>query len=344
MLMTRRQMLGTSCLFASALDLDSCSRVSSPSRDQSSSVRDIDVVMTVGVSGLTVYEVAHAQGFFDQFNVTPNVLQVSDGGKCIAALLSGSAKICMWSGFDQLTSAIEKGAKLKILAGALNLPSLALYSANPRVKSAQDLEGKSIGIGAVGSVLHVMTVVLLRKKGVNVGNVTFRNVGSNADVFKAVVAKTVDAGLSDVDVFDQQSKFGVHALPDGLLWKEIPEYTNQATYASDTAIHENRDILVRTLAACAKAYRFVSSPESQDVFVKARQKVTSVNDTQQALTEWRWIQGSQPYAVDLVLSDERINLIQSINVEFKNQSQILPIASVGDMSLAKDALKLLEKS
>ena len=32
-------------------------------------------------------------------------------------------------------------------------------------------------------------------------------------------------------VLDEQGKFGIHALPDGLLWKEIPEYTNQATYA-----------------------------------------------------------------------------------------------------------------
>jgi hypothetical protein len=62
-----------------------------------------------------------------------------------------------------------------------------------------------------------------------------------------------------------------------------------------------------------------------------------------ALTEWRWIQASQPYAVDLVLSDERINLVQRINIEFKNQSRFLPIASVADMSLANDALKLLKK-
>ena len=172
---------------------------------------------------------------------------------------------------------------------------------------------------------------------------TFRNVGSNADVFKAVVAKTVDAGLSDVDVFDQQEKYGVHALPDGLLWKEIPEYTNQGTYASDAAIQADRDLLVRVLAAYAKAYRFVSGPGSQDAFVKARQKVAAGSDEQQALTQWRWIQANQPYALNLTLTDERINFVQKLNVEFKNQKSVLPISSVADMSLATDALKLLEK-
>jgi ABC-type nitrate/sulfonate/bicarbonate transport system substrate-binding protein len=334
-LLSRRRVLGTGCLAASALTLPSCS-------PKPLSAGEIDIVMTAGVSGLVVHEVARAEGFFDQFSVAPKVLVVSDGSKCVAALLSGAARICMWSGFNQLTPAIEKGARIKILAGALNLASMALYSGNPAVKTVQDLKGKVIGIGSLGSVLHQMSVLVLRKKGVSPGDVSFRNVGSSADIFKAVAAKAVDAGLSDVDVFDQQGKYGIHALPDGLLWKEIPEYTNQGTYATDTAIQQNRDMLVRVLAAYAKAYRFVSVPESRDAFVKARAKVATGSDTQQALTQWRWIQANQPYAMNLTLSDERINFIQKLNVEFKNQNNVLPIASVADMSLATDALKLIE--
>jgi ABC-type nitrate/sulfonate/bicarbonate transport system substrate-binding protein len=346
-LLSRRRVLGTGCAAASALALPSCARQPAPasasSSASSSPARDLDVVMTAGVSGLVVQEVARAQGFFERFNIVPRVQVVSDGGKCIAALLGGSAKICAWSGFSQLTPAIEKGGQIKILAGALNLASLALYSANPAVRTVADLKGKVVGIGAVGSVLHQMTVLVLRKKGVNPGNVTFRNVGSNADVFKAIAAKTVDAGLSDVDVFDQQTKYGVHALPDGLLWKEIPEYTNQGTYAPDTAIRQDRDLLVRALAAYARTYRYISSPASQDACVKARQKVVAGSDEQQELTEWRWIQANQPYAVNLTLTDDRINLVQKLNVEFKNQKSVLPIASVADMSLANDALKLVDK-
>ena len=299
--------------------------------------------MTLGSSGQYVNEVARVQRYFEEFNLVPNIIQVSDGSKCIAALLGGSAKIAR-SGFNQLTPAIEKGASVKIISGGLLLPSVCLYSANPSVKSVKDLEGKSIGTGAIGSVLHVMTVLLLRKHGVNVDNVTFRNVGSNPDVFKAIVAKTVDAGLGDVEAFDQQEKFGVHALPDGMMWKEVPEYTNQGIYATNEAIQKDRDLLVRVLAAHARTYRFISSPESKDVFVKAHQKVNGSTDTQAALTEWNWIQNYQPFAKNLILSDDRINFVQKVNVEFKNQKQVLPIASLADMSLANDALKLVNKS
>lgn len=289
-----------------------------------------------------MHEVTSAQGYFGRYGVNPKVMQVSDGGKCVASLLSGAAKIAVGTGFNQLAPAIEKGAKIRLLAGALNLPSLCMYSADPAVRSVKDLKGKTIGVGAIGSVLHQMTVLLLRKQGFDPETVTFRNIGSNADVFKAVVAKTVDGGLSDVDVFDEQAKFGVHALPDGKLWEKIPEYTNQATYASNDAIQQNRDALVRLLAAYAEAYRFVCSPQSQEAWVNARRKVTSAANDEQAVTQWRWVQTSQPWAKNLVLSDERINFVQRTNIEFKVQKTVMPIQDVADMTLANDALKLLK--
>lgn len=304
----------------------------------------LQVVVTEGVSGLTLEQIAQDQGFFKKFGVELQMTEVSDGSKCVAALLSGAADVCAWSGFNQLTPAIEKGARIKILAGALDLASLCMYSAKPEIRSVKDLAGKSIGIGAPGSVLQQMTVLLLKKSGVDPDGVFFRNVGSNADIFRAVVAKTVDAGLSDVDVYDQQAQFGVHALPDGLLWKRIPEYTNQATYASDAAIGAKRNQIVRLLAAWASAYRFVSGPHSREAFIRARATVLGKNEEAHAVSQWDWIQKNQPYAKDLVLSDRQIEYVQQVNVDFHVQNTVLPVASVADMSLARDALKLLTRS
>jgi ABC-type nitrate/sulfonate/bicarbonate transport system substrate-binding protein len=308
---------------------------------QSGGSAKVKVVMTQGVSGLALHQLAKDQGFFEEFKVDPEVILVSDGAKCVSALLSGASEICMWSGFNQVVPAIAKGAKIKILAGALSLPSLAIYSSRPEVKTLADIEGKVIGIGAPGSVLHQMIVYLMTKRGLNPDTVTFRNVGSNADIFRAVVAGTVDVGPSDVDVFDQQQHFGVHAIEHGLLWSEIPEYTNQASYASDAAIRDNRANLAKLLAAYGKAYRYVCGPNSREAFIKARQRITGESNSPHAISQWTWIQKYQPYAVNLTLSDEQINLVQKLNVQFKSQPDVLPIASVADMSVAKEALKLL---
>ena len=297
--------------------------------------------MTAAASGLAVHEIAQSQGFFREFRISPEVLVVADGGKCVAALVSEAAEICIWSGFNQVIPAIGQGAKLKILAGALNLATLAMYSSRPDIRNVADLRGKVIGIGASGAVVDQMTVLLLEKKGLTADSVRFRNVGSNDDILKAVMAGTVDGGLGDVDVMGQQQRLGIHVLPDGMLWKEIPEYTNQASYASGAAIRSDRETLVRVLAAYAKAYRFVSEPDSRDAYIRAWQKVSGSSDPRKPLAEWNWIQQYHPYDLGLVLTDRQIDFVQRANVKFGVQRRILPIPEIADMSLATAALRRL---
>ena len=81
-------------------------------------------------------------------------------------------------------------------------------------------------------------VALLRKSNVDPGKVKFVNVGSSADVFRAVVAKVVDAGPSELDYEEQEAKYHVHGLADGKFWDGLPEFTNQASYASERSIRE----------------------------------------------------------------------------------------------------------
>jgi ABC-type nitrate/sulfonate/bicarbonate transport system substrate-binding protein len=174
-----------------------------------------------------------------------------------------------------------------------------------------------------------------------VSKVKFVNVGSSASVFNAVVAGTVDAGPSLIDVYPEQKKYGVHSLEDGDLWKELPEYTYQGSYAADRAITEKRDALVRVLAVYGKLYRFLSSPNSHDAFMRARAAVLKKSDAAEGEFEWQFAQKYKAYATDLTLSEDRIDYMQKLNVEFGIQKKVLPFNEVADMSLAKDAVKLL---
>lgn len=335
-LVTRRQVLGAASAAALLTALPGCARHAGTSAGNRA-----EIVLTQGTGGLALKELTLAQGYFQDVGLDPNILLVADGSKCVAALVSGVSEICVCAGFNQVPPAIARGARLKILGGALSRSSLAMFTGKPAITTVADLAGKSIGIGAPGSVLQQVTVLLLEKKGVDVGHVQFRDIGSDADILKAVIAGTVDAGVADVDVMDEQQQFGIHVLTDGMLWKELPEYTMQACYASDDAIQSHRDTLVRVLAAYGKAYRFVSSPASRTAYLEAWRKVTGQTDPKQGLTHWNWLQKYHPYDVDLVLSDEQINYVQRSNVQFGAQEQVLPMAEVADMSLAREALKLL---
>jgi ABC-type nitrate/sulfonate/bicarbonate transport system substrate-binding protein len=291
---------------------------------------------------MALQELLKQQGYFDEFGLAPTTLNVADGSKLMGALFSGSSDICILSGFSQVFPAVEKGGKMKIVAGAGLLLQDAIYSAKPDIKRVKDLEGgRTVGSGSPGALLHQFTVALLRKKGVDVSKVKFVNVGSSASVFNAVVAGTVDAGPSLIDVYPEQKKYGVHSLEDGDLWKELPEYTYQGSYAADRAITEKRDALVRVLAVYGKLYRFLSLPNSHDAFMRARAAVLKKSDAAEGEFEWQFAQKYKAYDTDLTLSQERIDYMQKLNVEFGIQKKVLPFNEVADMSLAKDAVKLL---
>ena len=309
-----------------------------------SSADSVTIVNTAGNFAATLQQLMKGKRYLEELGLQPKFVSVGDGSKIIGALLSGEADICTASGFGQVLPAIERGGNLKVLAGSEVLLLHLIYSGRPEIESLKDLEGRTVGTGSLGALLHSITVALLRKNNVDPTKVTFVNVGSSADVFRAVVAKVVDAGPSELDYLQQVGKYNVHGLEGGNFWDGLPEYTNQATYASERAIRERRDVLVRTLAAYSKLYRFISSPESRDEYLAARATALGKDEREEALAQWDFFQKHRSFAVDLVLSEERISYMQQLNLSLGVQKSLLPYEKVSDMSLARDALKLLAKT
>ena len=330
-------------LGAAALAATACGRRKS-GRGPSGHSDPVTIVYTAGNFAATLQQLMKQKRFLQDMGLQPDFISVGDGSKVIGALLSGQADICTASGFGQVLPAIERGGNLKVLAGSEVLLLHLMYSSRPEIKTLKDLEGRTVGVGSLGALLHSITVALLRKNHVDPTRITFVNVGSSADVFRAVVAKVVDAGPSELDYLQQQGKYGVHGLTDGNFWDGLPEYTNQASYASEHAIRERRDVLVRTLAAYAKLYRFISSPQSRDEYVAARAAALGKDEHEEALAQWSFFQQHASFATDLVLSEERIRYMQELNVSLGIQKSVLPDGQVSDTSLARDAVKLLEKS
>ena len=101
---------------------------------------------------------------------------------------------------------------------------------------------------------------------------------------------------------------------------------------------------MRLLAAYAKLYRYLHTPESKQDFIKARAKTLGGKaDEGDSIFQWEWIQKYKPFSVNLELSEERIRYLEDINISVGAQKQRLPLEKISDMSLARDAIKLLSK-
>lgn len=298
-----------------------------------------------GNLNLTLHQLMTDLRIFEKYGLKANLLNVADGSKIVGGLIAGEIDSSMLSGFGQLFPAIEKGAKLKIIGGTQLLPALSLYTSKENVASLKDLEGKTVGSGAIGSLLHQMCVAILIKNKVDASKVRFVNIGSSGDVFRAVRMGTIDAGTGETAIAEELENYpGLKMVAGGNLTKDLSEYTYQGAWTSDRNIQTKRDAIVRTLAAHADFHGFIARPEAKDAFLKARAKVLPNGSEREALAAWNYLQRYKPYSTDLILSEERLNYMQNLNVTTKTQSTVLPMSAVADMSLAREALALVEKT
>lgn len=298
----------------------------------------VTIVSTAGTTNRVIAQLIHDMGFFSEMGLEPENITVADGTKVVAALITGSADICPLSGFMQVLAAREKGAPLKIIGGGANKNFNALLSGNPEVRTLQDLEGRTVGIGTLGSQLYQIMVALFNKYGIDGSKVRFANVGSSVDVFKAVLAGVVDAGCAEVWL---QQGSGLHIVENGRTFESLPEFINQAAFTSERAIAEKRDVLVRTLAAYGKAYRFIMSGDSEDAFIAASTTALGNNSTSIARAQWQFYRDIQPFTSDLLLSEERIRYMQELNIKTETQRAMVPYHEITDMSLGREAANLL---
>src|SRR5579872_1330893 len=124
----------------------------------------ITIANTTGNLNVVMRELMRQQKFLESFDLAPKLMDVADGTKIVAGIVSGDVDCSTMSGFGQTFPAVEKGATLKVLAGGALPPTLAVYSSKPDVKTVADLAGKTVGTGSIGALLHQLMVALLTKK------------------------------------------------------------------------------------------------------------------------------------------------------------------------------------
>jgi ABC-type nitrate/sulfonate/bicarbonate transport system substrate-binding protein len=301
----------------------------------------VNIINTGSNDSFAMQALIKNRKYFQSVGISDNTQNVSDGVKLMASVVNGSSDIAILTGFSQVFTAIENGAQIKLVGSAILPVSFAMYTGNPAIKTVKDLEGKSIGTGAIGALVNTSTAAVLRKYGVDLDKVNFVNIGSSSDIFKAVAAKKVDAGAAQHEFSRTAVQMGVRVLCD--FAKVIPQFTNQGAFSPISAITGKRDLLVKTLAAYGRAYKYVDGPSSKQAWVDAYKDGVGPGTEELATDLWNWIQANKAYNSAIVLSPERINYMQQLNVALGVQKAVLPLDKVADMSIASDAAILAAK-
>lgn len=141
------------------------------------------------------YEVTRVRGHFADQGFDVELVYTRGGGAAMQALVGGAVDYAGTS-FDVALQAAANGAAIRRVASTGRLPLFALAVAPDRtadIDAVSDLEGRTVGVSALGNADHALLLFLLDQAGADASSVQFATIGTN--LFDALRIGQVDAAM-----------------------------------------------------------------------------------------------------------------------------------------------------
>lgn len=169
----------------------------------------------VGLSSVSALHgalwVTQEKGFFKKYGLEPELIVIGGASaQGVSALLAGDIQFLSGAG-EAVVHADLRGADAVMISAVLN-KGVQRVMARPELRNPADLKGKKIGVTRFGSASHLVLGLMLRKWGMNPGDVSIIQVGSSP----AMLA-SLDKGGIDVAVLTIPSVFVAEERGYGVL-------------------------------------------------------------------------------------------------------------------------------
>jgi len=160
-----------------AVALTACSGGGTPSASSSGDSTDAGVDMSPATVNLILapvfYEpvyIAQEQGYFEDENLTVNIVQGGTAAENTAQLISGQADIAMSSAAAQIP-AVSQGIPLQAILGATSsdpkvVTSGLLVKPDSTITGPKDYAGKTICLQGLNETTHLGTLLLMKQAGI----------------------------------------------------------------------------------------------------------------------------------------------------------------------------------
>ena len=175
------------------------------------------------------YEVARAGGHFKNHGLNAELVYTRGGSAAMQALVGGAVDYAATSLDVAIAAYGNAGADIRRFAVTGRLPLFAVITA-PRTAGAitgiKALEGKTVGISALGNADHALTLYLLKEAGADAAKVRFATLGVN--LLEALRQGQVDAGLVQEPALTLIQRAGGRVLMNGMDLEDATKYLGGA--------------------------------------------------------------------------------------------------------------------
>ena len=170
------------------------------------------------------YEVARAFGHFRRHGLDAEIVYFRGGNAAIQALVGGAVDYGATS-LDVAMQAYTKGAEIRRFVTTGRLPLFALATAPQTaatIRELKDLEGKTVGVSALGNADHALLLHLLKQAGADKDKVQFATLGVN--ILEALRQGQVDAGLVQDPALSILARSGSRVLVNAMQTADAHKY------------------------------------------------------------------------------------------------------------------------
>ena len=192
--------------------------------------------------------IAQQEGLFKKNGLDVELIHIPSSSRGIQAILANEIAFSFMDGNNEVQADL-KGANIALVAGATNRMVFSLM-ARPEIKKISDLRGKKIGITRIGSSTHTSALFALGSAGLKPADYQILPLMEVPNIFTALVAGQIDAGVVSPPTNSRARKAGFNELMN--LAKEGPEYVSVAVGTSRSYIKANEDIVRRVVRAYAE--------------------------------------------------------------------------------------------
>jgi NitT/TauT family transport system substrate-binding protein len=149
---------------------------------------------------------------FDKFGLQIELLYIQGQPIALPALVTREIDVLLTSGGSAVPF-IMNGLPLMMVANLNNIQPYRLVVA-PEIKNAGDLKGKKMAVSRIGATSHQLAVMSLEKLGLKANDMTYLQVGGQAERLAALKVRSVDATLINPPANLTARKLGFHEIFD----------------------------------------------------------------------------------------------------------------------------------
>ena len=278
-----------------------------------------------------VFPLAQQKGFFKEEGFDAEIVRIT-GPSGRSALMSGD--IDYYTTIAFMVQSEVLGLPVKVVAAFVSCPPFVLMT-RPEYKSAQDLKGKTMGIGAPpGSSPDVIGKLSLKHFGLNPDkDVKFVYLNSHERTFLALEQGLYAAGLIAPPFDVQGRKLGFNSLARA---EELLTYPEDGLIATVKKIKEKPDEVKRVIRAGIKANRYIRSQRDGTIqFLMDWQKVN--RETASA----NYDSAVRVFNEDGALPEAGLRLIIEEAKKTAKVEREIPLNEIADLSILREAQKEL---